>query len=367
MVAELSTEIMLLQNSFRLQYDAPATEWTQALPIGNGRIGAMIFGSPTRERLQLNEESLWSGGPHDYAHPGGAEVLPEIRRLVFAGEWEQAQKLVDEKFMGIPVRQSPYQTLGDLYLDFGDGAFEEYSRSLDIDTATATTEYVRGGVRYTRTHFASYPDDVVVVRITADKPGMIAFTARFETPQPEVQTVAREDTLSLSRAAGTQGQIPFHAAVRCLPEGKNATLVAGDDGTLAVRGADAVTLHLGMATAYNSYKDVSADAPGRVQKRLDTVRRKSFTDLHKAHLADYQPLFRRVSLDLGNQGAVSDRPTNERVADFDKTNDPALVALHFQYGRYLLLACSRPGNAQPANLQGSERSDDAALGFEVHD
>lgn len=240
----------------------------------------MIFGNPTRERLQLNEESLWAGGPHDYAHPGGAEVLPEIRRLVFAGEWEQAQKLVSEKFMGIPVRQSPYQTLGDLYLDFGDGEFREYSRFLDIDAATVTTEYVRDGVRYTRTHFASYSDDVIVVRITADKPGAVAFTARYETPQPETRTVAREDTLSLSRAAGTPDRIAFHAAVRCLPEGKNATLVAGDDGTLVVRGADAATLHLGMATAYNSYKDVSADAAGRVRKRLDAVRRKSYADLH---------------------------------------------------------------------------------------
>ncbi|MBC8137301.1 MAG: glycoside hydrolase N-terminal domain-containing protein [Fibrella sp.] len=347
---------MLLSSPFRLWYDAPATKWTQALPIGNGRLGAMIFGGPARERLQINEESLWSGRPHDYTCPDGAEILPEIRRLVFAGEWEQAQKLVNEKFMGLPVWQSAYQTVGDLYLDFGDGGFEGYSRSLDIDAATATTEYVRNGVRYKRTYFASYPDDVIVVRITADKPGAVAFTAQFETPQPRTSTVARDETLALySLPTGEEGapdRIHFHAGMRCLPEGKNATVVAGENGSLAVANADAVTLHIGIATAYKSYKEINEDALARVRKRLDGVRKKSYTQMHTAHLADYQPLFRRVSLGLGDQGAVSNRPTNERVADFDQTNDPALVTLHFQYGRYLLLTSSRSGNTQPANLQG---------------
>lgn len=344
------------KSSFRLWYDAPATEWNQALPIGNGRLGAMIFGATARERLQLNEESLWSGVPHDYSHVGGAEVLPEIRRLVFADEWQQAQKLINDKFMGVPVVQSAYQTVGNLLIDFDADGASEYSRSLDLDTATATTTYILGGVRYTRTYFASYPDDVIVMRIVADKPGAVTITARFETPQKGTSTTAEAGVLTLSSIRSQTDTAPnrihFQAAVRILPEGKNAQLTRGENNTLTVSNADAVTLHIGIATAYNSYKDISGDAVARVQKRLESVRKKSYNDLYRSHVADYQPLFRRVSLDMGDQGKVSDRPTNARVADFDRTNDPALVALHFQYGRYLLIASSRPGNTQPANLQG---------------
>ena len=259
----------------QLWYDTPATEWTEALPIGNGRIGAMIFGGTAQERLQLNEESLWSGTPHDYSHPGGVDVLPEIRRLIFAGEWEQAQKLIDDQFMGVPVRQSAYQTVGDLFLDCGADEATDYSRVLDIDTATATTRYTLHGVQYTRSYFASYPDDVTVVRLSADKPGMVSFTARYETPQPDTETTVQGDLLALSRfppkTGNTPARIGFHAAVRIVPEGKNAKVGAGEKNTLVVSNADAVTLHLCIATTYTSYKDIGGDAVARVEKRLAAV------------------------------------------------------------------------------------------------
>ncbi|MEU8569354.1 glycoside hydrolase family 95 protein [Streptomyces pathocidini] len=339
-------------NPMRLWYRRPAEEWLEALPIGNGRIGAMVFGGTATERLQLNEDSLWAGGPHDYANPEALEHLPEIRRLVLEGKWNQAQQLVDAHFMGRPSEQMPYQVLGDLHLAFPEaGEATEYERELDLETATTRVSYLRGGVRFTREAFASSPDQVVVVRLTADTPGALTFTASFTTPQKATGSAADDRTIALDGVSGDwqglTGSVRFRALARAVAEGGQVRTAGGE---LTVEGADAVTLFVSMATSYNNYLDVSADPAARARRHLDPAAAKPYTVLKHRHVEDYRRLFARVGLDLGTSDRVA-LPTDERVGLFRDGGDPQLAALYFQYGRYLLASSSRtPG--QPANLQG---------------
>lgn len=199
----------------RLWYQAPAAEWLEALPVGNGRIGAMVFGGTDTERLQLNEDSVWAGGPHDYIRPGAGEHLDEIRRLVVEEKWNQAQRLIDTKFIGSPSEQVAYQVLGDLELAFtGTGEVTDYERELDLETAVARTSYTRGGVRHVREVFASTPDQVVVVRMTTDTPGSIGFTARFTTPngRPTPRWTRTPSRSTESAATGTACPVPCTSA-----------------------------------------------------------------------------------------------------------------------------------------------------------
>jgi alpha-L-fucosidase 2 len=341
----------------RLWYDAPARDWVQALPIGNGRLGAMVFGGTATERLQLNENSLWAGGPHDYDSPEALAALPEIRRLVFAGEWKQAQDLVNEKFMGRPVKQSPYQTVGSLLLAFpGQEGATNYRRELDLEDAITRVTFTDArGVRYTREAFASYPDQVIVMRLTADRPGSVSFTATYDTPLPvAAPSMDGGNTLRLdghgTEGGGSPGRVRFRSLARLQTEGGTVTPAADGRG-LIVSGANAVTLLLSIATSYTNWQDVSGDAAARADAPLRTASAKSYEELKRAHLADYRPLFRRVRLDLGTTEAAK-RPTDQRITTFKDGGDPQLAALHFQFGRYLLIACSRPGSTQPATLQG---------------
>lgn len=195
-----------------LWYRSPAREWLEALPVGNGRLAAMVYGGVKQERLQLNEGTLWAGGPHDYTHSGAAAALPEIRRLVFAGEWEQAQQLVSERFMSEPLRQMPYQTVGSLVLEMSGAGDEtsaqEYRRDLDIDSAIASCDFMHSGVRYRREVFVSAPHKVIVVRLTADRQGGISFTARFETPRGQSTVNRDRDSLTLTGEGGAAEGIP---------------------------------------------------------------------------------------------------------------------------------------------------------------
>ncbi len=343
-----------------LWYRGPARQWLEALPVGNGRAAAMVFGGVQQERLQLNEGTLWAGGPHDSSNPGAAAALPEIRRLVFAGEWRKAQDLVSQRFMSRPLRQMPYQTLGSLVLTM-DGVpaeFTDYRRDLDLDSAVASCTFTAGGVRYRREVFASYPDQVIVVRLTADRPGSLSLTARYETPHRSA--LARRDGSSLTltgqggSSQGIEGSVRFAAVTRLLHQGGELRSEAPDQ--LSVSGAEAVTLILSMATSYRSYEDVSGDAVAAAEAPLKKAERKSYDRLRRAHLADYRKLYRRVSLSLASEKPAADleaarKPTDERVVAYKDGSDPGLAALHFQYGRYLLIACSRPGG-QPATLQG---------------
>lgn len=189
-------------DALSLWYDAPAAQWTDALPLGNGRLGAMLFGGVTQERLALNELTLWAGGPHDYDNPDALAALPEIRRLVFAEEWAEAQALCDQKFMGRPIKQMPYQTMGNLRLSFPDTeAAADYRREMDLETAIARVTYSAGGVTYTREAFASAVDQVLVLKLSADKPGSISFTATFDGP-PGAETAAHGSEITVHGMAG---------------------------------------------------------------------------------------------------------------------------------------------------------------------
>ncbi len=338
-----------------LWYRRPAKEWLEALPIGNGRLAAMVYGGVETERLQLNEGTVWAGGPYTPANPEGLAALPEIRRLVFEDKWHEAQALINAKFLGTPAPELPYQTVGHLTLDFPPPpSVSDYRRELDLDTAIAHVQYTSGGVRFTREAFASAPHhSVIVLRLTADKPGQISFTAAFDSPQKSEVTTIGMDTLALhgisSDMNGVKGAVRFQAMARAKAEGGT---VHAEGGRLTVTGADAVTVLVSIGTSYKNYRDVSGDADRQARGFLGQAGFKTYDRLRTAHIISHQHFFRRVALDLGTTEAAR-RPTDERVKTFADGHDPALAALHFQYGRYLLLSCSRPGPGnQPATLQG---------------
>jgi alpha-L-fucosidase 2 len=340
------------ESPLTLWYGQPAEKWTEALPLGNGRLGAMVFGGVAREHLQLNEGTLWAGGPYDPNNTNALAALPEARRLIFAGQYDAAHQFVLSNLMSVPLRQLAYQTLGDLWLDFPtNAAVENYRRDLDLDEAVAGVSYAANGVRFRREIFSSAADQVLVVRLTADSPGQISFTVGLTTPHKAAVKVEPGDTLVMSGVNGEMRGIPgalkFQARLRVLSEGGKT--VAGAD-KISVTGADAVTLLFAAATSFKNYHDVSGDPAAIVAKQIRSASKKSFADLRRAHLADYQGLFRRVTLDLGGTNA-SPLPTDERIKNFADGHDPQLAALYFQFGRYLLISSSRPGG-QPATLQG---------------
>jgi alpha-L-fucosidase 2 len=332
-------------------------EWVRALPVGNGRLGAMIFGGVVHERLQLNEDTLWAGRPYNPVNPDAKEALPEVRRLLSEGQYTAAAKLVGEKVMAQPLAQMPYQTLGDLALTFQEaGPVGDYRRDLDLATATARVSYTAGGVTFTREVFASAPDQVIVVRLAASRPGRISFDARMRTPQRATLEATGDGDLVMRGVNGDgrgatadgrpmTGALKFEARVRILATGGTRT---ASDGAVVVRGADAVTMLIAAATSHRTFDDVSGDPAARVAAALGAASRRSIDALRDAHVRDYQRLFNRVTLHLGPSSAA---PTDDRVRGFAAGGDPGLAALYFQYARYLLIASSRPGS-QPANLQG---------------
>jgi alpha-L-fucosidase 2 len=349
-------------NSLELWYDAPATEWTEALPVGNGRMAAMVFGGVERERIQFNEETVWTGGPRSYARPGAKEYLPQIRQLLIDGKQREAEELAMEHFMSDPLRQMAYQPLGDLELKFDGHTYtynevDNYRRSLDLDSATAITTYELDGVKVTRQVFASYPARAIVVHLSCDKPGQLSFEARISSPHRESGAKRIDDrTLLLTGRVNDwkdqtgrtfPGQVEFASHVR----------VKSADGDLAIDGdaikvgnATSATLILTAGTNFASYKELSADAVARSKHDCDAAAVKDLAELEQEHLQDHQHLFRRVSLTLG-PSRDEDAPTDKRIERYATDADPSLAALFFQYGRYLMIACSRPGS-QPANLQG---------------
>jgi alpha-L-fucosidase 2 len=335
-----------------LWYRAPATNWTGALPVGNGRLGAMIFGGVEREHLQLNEDTLWAGGPYDPNNTNALAALPEARQLVFDGKYDDAFRLISSNMMANPVRQMPYQTVGDLFLTFPTNApIENYRRDLDLDTAVASVSYTAHDVHFKREIFSSPVDQVIVVRLTADKPGHISFTAGMNTPQAATMNTEAPDTLVMSgvngEAYGVKGALKFQARVRAIARG--GKIFAGMS-SLTVTNADSVTLLIAAATSYKNYHDVSGDPEAITKKQVADAGKKPFASLLKTHVTEHQKLFRRVELNLGETDAMK-LPTDERIAHFADGNDPQLAALYFQFARYLLISSSRPGS-QPANLQG---------------
>ncbi|MHC4112766.1 MAG: glycoside hydrolase family 95 protein [Planctomycetota bacterium] len=345
------------QNASRLWYSRPAEKWTEAMPIGNGRLGAMVFGGIENERLQFNEDTLWTGKPHDYSHPGAADYLPVVRKLLFEGKQREAEALAMKQMMSVPLRQHAYQPFGDLHLHLPNAhKSSDYRRELDLDSAVAGVTYTVDDVKFTREVFSSAVDQVIVVRVTADRDSRVSFTAKMSSPQPDTSTVAVAGKQLALRGQMRPDRHPSGNKDSCLKY--EARLLVSTDGGkvkvtnegVEVKGADAATLLLAAATSFRNFKDVSADPAVRCDKVIKAAAGKSYDTLRKVHVADHRRLFRRVELDLGTTDAAN-RPTDERIKTFGKSNDPELAALYFQFGRYLLICSSRPGS-QPANLQG---------------
>lgn len=378
-----TTEAAAPTEPLTLWYRRPATSWTEALPIGNGRLGAMVFGGVAGERIQLNEATLWAGSPYDPNNPEALAALPEVRRLILAGKYTEAEKLIAEKIMSKPVRQMPFQPVGDLRLAFSQvSTVSGYRRTLNIDTAVSTVAYTAGQVTYTREIFANAVDNVIVIRLAADKKGQISFDAAMQTPQKAAVSIEDGNTLVMSGkngdARGIEGRLKFQSRVKVLttggaidskcgksdvlfrpyslvneaadPRGVAPAGATVNDACLSVKNADSVTLLISAATSYKNYQDISGNEAALSQTVIEKASKKSFETLKREHINDYQKFFRRVSLDLGMTDAAR-LPTDERIKNFADGRDPQLAALYFQFGRYLLISSSRPGS-QPANLQG---------------
>jgi alpha-L-fucosidase 2 len=345
-----------------LWYTHPADKWENALPLGNGRLGAMVFGKTDEEQIQLNEDTYWSGGPYSTVVKGSYKALPEIQRLIFAGEYRKAHTLFGRSMMGYPVEQQKYQALANLVIRFNSKEpASGYRHQLDLDTALTTTDYIQNGTHFVREVFVSPVDQLIVVRFTADKPGKISFTAQLRgyrnTAHSNYATdYFRMDSygvdgLKLSGKSadymGVEGKVRYEARLRANAAG-GSTKTDGDE--LIVKDADSATLLIGAATNFVNYKDVSADPVARVESTMKAAGAKSYDQIKNAHIKEHQRLFRRADLTFPAT-ANSQLPTDERLKSFDGSNDPALAALLFQFGRYLLISSSRPGT-QPANLQG---------------
>jgi alpha-L-fucosidase 2 len=303
----------------------------------------------------LNEDNVWSGGPYDPANPAAFEAYAKARPLILAGKGLEAADLLKVDGLGNPHSQAAYQTIGELDLDFGDlirtRAPSEYRRQLDLTRAVETVSYRVGDVGFTRELFSSAADQVMVMSISADRPGSVAFTATFDTPYRDREVSAEGDELILKGTSGHFGDIPgqvkHETVVRFVNDGGT---VLGSRESMIVSGANSVTLVITIRTNYVNYHDLSADPDQLARADLKAVEGKGFEELLKDHLGSYQPLFDRVHIDLGGT-AEGELPTDERVKHFAEGHDPALAALEFQYGRYLLISSSRAGS-QPAGLQG---------------
>lgn len=336
-----------------LWYRQPAARWEEALPIGNGRLGAMVFGGAAQERLQLNEATLWGGAPYDPVNPAARAALPELRRMIFEGRFAEAEAFADANVMAKPLRQMSYQALGNLMLDFaGIGETQDYRRSLDLDSALAETRFVANGVTHRREVVASPGQGVIAVRLSVSRPGALDVTLGFTSPQKSAGVRADGSAALLMTGTNTAEEtnpagLRFAARLAVIPEG--GTLAAEGD-KLVLRGATGATLLIAMATSYRRYDDVSGDPEGLTAAAIKGARGQSFDRIAADATAAHRRLFRRVAIDLGRTPAA-DLPTDQRVAADKAAADPALATLYFQYARYLLIACSQPGG-QPATLQG---------------
>ena len=353
-------------SALTLHYDKPAAQWNEALPLGNGRLGAMIFGGVDRERVQLNESTLWTGNPHSYVNAGAHAHIRELRELIFRGQVEAAATLAD-RMMGTPNTLPAYQPFCDLQLEFlSNPRFDRYSRSLDLDTALASvtcrtdpSEFF-GGAATRREAFASFPDRVFVMRLSSDLRGGQTVRLSLSTPHPQsrVQVLPNGDLLlsgEMIPLQAPQGSwtadwsgpgLKFAAQVRLIAEGGSVTR---ESEALFIEHAREITVLVSLATSFVNYGDISADPTQRTRADLEAATPRSYEERRRRHIEDHQALFRRVELRIDHEASTA--PTDQRIAQFDPAADPDFFALFYQFGRYLLIAASRPGS-QPANLQG---------------
>ncbi len=344
------------KNPMRLFYEQPATIWEEALPIGNGRLGAMVFGGVETEHLQLNEENVWSGGPGNNVQPELKALLPKIRRLIFEEKYQEAQDLalkVLPKDTGAKGNHGMcYQPLARLFLhQQGEGGVEDYLRELNIDQALLNIKYRRGGIEFRREIFSSFSDDLIVMEIAADRPAALNMEIELRGEHPGHRIETTQSALYLRATSSSRenkkGAVDFTVIVK--PRLEGGTLEVKEQ-SLQVHQADRLVLFVSMASNVKDYNDLSGDPDLLAQTAIDSAFTKSYPQLRNDHIAVYRPLFERVDLNLGSTAAVN-LPTNQRLEQFKEGKDPQLVALYFQFGRYLLISSSMPGT-QPATLQG---------------
>ncbi len=333
--------------SFRLFYDQAAHEWTDALPIGNGRLGAMIYGGVEQEHIQFNEETLWTGEPRDYAHKGASKHLAEIRQLLSDGKQVEAQNLAMEEFMSVPLKQMAYQPFGDLYINFhGHENFTDYSRSLNLEEAISTVAYRVGTKVFKREVFASHPDELIVIRLSANEAKALNFSLAFDALHEQKTISATDNTMAL-KVHVKDGALGGVATLKVKSDGT----ISATNGQLQIADAKEATIYLSAATNYVNYKDVSGNAEDLASERLKLVEHKTYKAFKSHHIADYQKLYKRFSIAFDDNGR-SLLTTDKRIEAFkENPDDPQLLALYVQYGRYLLIAGSREGS-RPNTLQG---------------
>lgn len=355
-ISLLTTVICYSQNKpgLKLWYDQPSgTTWENALPVGNGRLGAMIYGNVDTETVQLNEHTLWSGSPNRNDNPLALDSLDEIRKLIFEGKQKDAERMANRVILSKRSHGQMFEPAGNIHLVFnGHENYTNYYRELDIEKAVAKTSYKVDDVTYTREVLASFPDRVIVIHLTASEPHSLSFTTFYSTPLKNVEvkvTTAKQIAFSGTTPDhdGIKGMIKYKGIAQIKTQGGS---FSSTDTSIAVKNADAATIYISIATNFNKYNDITGNENERAAAYLNKAISKSFGNIFKTHVTAYQKYFNRVKLDLGTTGAAK-LPTDERLKNFNSTNDPQFVTLYYQFGRYLLISSSQPGG-QPANLQG---------------
>lgn len=356
---------LLAEKNLKIWYNRPSSAWTDALPLGNGRLGAMVYGIPQSDTIQINEDTFWSGSPYQNTNPNARKSLKTIQQLIEDGNYVDAQKLALQDIIGdrtITSHGQVYESIGNLVLTFpGHENYSNINRELNLETAIATTRYTVDNVEYIREAFTSFTDQLIIIRITASKKGKISFTTSFAGPLKKNRSVAESfvekgstNTLTVISKPGREKEenipnlLKAYSFVKVVPSGGTQT---ADASTISVKNANEVIIYVSTATNFVNYKDISANAEQRAKDYLNKFS-KSYKKVKADHIAFFQKQFDRVKLDLGKTDATQLlKPTDQRIAEFGKTEDPELAAAYFQFGRYLLIASSQPGT-QPANLQG---------------
>ena len=345
-------DLSVKDNKHILWYDAPASIWTEALPIGNSRLGAMIYGIPSSERLQLNEETIWAGRPNNNANPEALEYLPKVRQLVWEGKYKEAQDLATKHVQANTNSGMPYQPFGDLYISFPNVKdYDNYYRELSLDSARAITRYTSNGVTYQREYLSALKDNVIAIRLTADKKGMITCTAQMTSPQQDVTICSEKDEIVLSGISGwhegLKGKVTFTGRASATIKGGT---MCSRDGILQISNADEAVIYLTIATCFKHYDDISANDTLLSEKTLREALAKDFNTIKSDHVKFYKSQYDRVKLCLG-EDKYSHLTTDKRVETFKQHLDLHLAETYFQFGRYLLICTSQPGT-QPPTLQG---------------
>jgi len=336
----------------KMWYDKPASNWNEALPLGNGRIAAMVFGNPAKEQLQLNESSFWSGGPSRNDNPDGLKGLDSIRYYIFNGNYTRANTLSNKFLTAKQLHGSMFQSIGNLNLAFNNtDGFTNYYRELDLENAIQTTTYQVGDVTFKREVFASQPDQVIVIKLTASKPGQLSFSASFDSQLQKTSTALDVHTLEMTGLSGSHegvtGQVKFDTRAKIINTGGSTSV---DANNIKVSNANEVVIMISIATNFVDYKTLTANEVEKCTNYLTAAQKKPYAKVLKDHITAFQKYFNRVSFDLGTSPAAQ-FPTDLRIKNFSKSNDPELVSMYYQFGRYLLISSSQPGG-QVANLQG---------------